>query len=135
MKRLAIFFKQFWPTIIVVCVILYATWTAHPIEEDDLPIFPHYDKLIHAIMMGGFAGAVAFDWCRARAGRRVSSARMLRFAMLAVVFSAVDEIVQGLLPIGRPSDFVDFIADIVGVIVSYYTAPLAINALLHRKKR
>ena len=46
---------------IVVAVIAYATIAENPPVPDDMPVIPHIDKLIHAIMFGGLAGAVMFD--------------------------------------------------------------------------
>lgn len=55
----------FWlPSALVVAVIIYATLFPDPAGADELPDIPGIDKLIHAIMFGGMAGALAFDYCR-----------------------------------------------------------------------
>jgi len=50
-----------WPTALVVGVILYATLNSDPVGADRFPAIPHLDKLIHAIMFGGLFSAISFD--------------------------------------------------------------------------
>ncbi len=127
MKRIL----HYWPTFIVVCVIIYATWLPHPLPSSSLPSIPHIDKLIHAIMMGGFTGAVMFDYYRQCPSRRPLTLRVvIAFTSMAMAFSVVDETVQGLLPIGRPSDPLDLLADWLGCVVAAFTAPPAIRAVV-----
>lgn len=126
---------SYWPTALVLFVILYATWLPHPLPEDDIPPIPHIDKLIHAIMMGGLAAALMFDWYRVDRTHVLTLRRIILFTSVAMAFSVVDEIVQGLLPIGRPSDLVDLLADWGGCIIAAFAAPPAIRAVLRRYRR
>ncbi len=124
---------NYYPTAIVVAVILYATWFPDPIDPDKIPLIPHIDKLIHSIMMGGLLGALLFDYKRADRKRVLSRSVVLKFMFAVMAFGVFDEIVQGFLPIGRPSDFVDILADWFGAFVAVLTAPPAVNAVLRRK--
>lgn len=124
---------HYWPTALVVCVIIYATWVPHPLPEDELPPIPHLDKLIHAVMMGALAGALMFDYYRSCARRVLSARTVILFTAVAMGFSVVDEVVQGLLPIDRPSDPVDLVSDWIGCIVAAFTAPPAIRAVVRRR--
>lgn len=129
MKRLL----SYWPSFIVLCVIIYATWLPHPIPAASIPAIPHIDKLIHAIMMGGFVGALMFDYYRSAPQRHLLTLRItLAFTASVMAFCVVDEVVQGLLPIGRPSDPMDLLADWFGCIVALFTAPPAIRAVARR---
>ena len=65
MTRLFTFLRRYWPSGLCLAVIIYATLSSDPIGADELPLIPHIDKIIHFIMMGGFAGAIAFDYYRA----------------------------------------------------------------------
>lgn len=124
---------KYWPTALVVLVILYATWVPHPLPDDEIPPIPHVDKLIHAIMMGGLAAALMFDYYRSSAARRLSPRAVILFVAVAMGFSVVDEVVQGLLPIGRPSDPLDLLADWTGCFVAAIAAPPAIKAVVRRR--
>lgn len=116
----------------VVAVILYATLAEHPVPDNDLPLIPHIDKLIHAIMMGGLTGALAFDYQRARRAASVLTVRvMLTIAFGVLIFSAVDEILQSVLTAERSGDPLDLLADAVGILVAIPTAPPVIRRILH----
>lgn len=125
------FLKDYWPSAIVIAVILYATFSSDPIVADSLPVFPHADKLIHSIMMGGLVGAVAFDYQRARKPVRSLDRRVMLAVTLGVmVFGVADELVQGALDNSRSSDFYDVLADWVGSWVAFFSAPPAIYGVL-----
>ena len=119
----------FWPSLIVLLVILYATWVPQPIDPDDIPPIPHIDKLIHAIMMGGLCGALMFDYYRNRLGL-LTPRTIIAFTVAVMAFSAVDEWMQGVLPIGRPSDFIDLLADWGGCLVAAFAAPPVIRKVI-----
>lgn len=127
---------RFWPTAIVLAVIIYATWVPHPLPDTDIPPIPHIDKLIHAVMMGGLAGAMMFDYHRADPRRRPLTPRIIiLFTAVAMGFSVIDEVVQGLLPIGRPSDPLDLLADWAGCLVAAFAAPPAVRAVTKPRRR
>jgi VanZ family protein len=128
------FFKRWYPSCLVLAVILYATLASHPLPEDSLPLIPYLDKWIHAIMMGGFVGAIAFDWKRADRSRRLSFKVMMCIAVGVMIFGAADELMQLLADNGRSGEWLDLAADIVGALVAVFAAPPAINAVLKDAK-
>lgn len=115
-------------------VILYAVFASDPLPDAQLPRIPHLDKIIHAVMMGGLVGAVAFDL-----QRRNTSVPKLSFKLMAtiwlgvVAFSAFTEIAQAELTHARHGDWADFAADIIGAAAAVYLAPPAIRAVLRVK--
>lgn len=121
--------RRYWPTALVILVIIYATLFPDPAGVDSLPPLPYLDKLIHAIMFGGLAGAIAFD--RRRAGFALTHRTMLLCCLGAAAFGAFIEVVQTWMNIGRSGDWFDFLADVVGIVVAYFTAPPAIKSLSH----
>lgn len=125
----------YWPTMLVVLVILYATMVSHPVGADSLPAIPHIDKLIHAGMMGGLIGALAFDWQRNNRDHRLTSALMWTLFGVVMSFSIFDEIFQGLLSNGRSADPWDFVADCIGAITAVYLAPPVIRQVLSIKAK
>lgn len=132
MKRLL---RHYWPTLIVLIVIIYATWVPKPVDPEDIPPIPYIDKLIHAIMMGGLTGALAFDYKRQERRHMLTLKVMTVITAGVLLFGVVDEIVQGLLPIGRPSDPWDLVADWAGTLIGAVTAPPAVNAVVRRMRR
>lgn len=127
--------RHYWPTLIVLTVIIYATWVPQPVDPDDIPSIPHIDKLIHAVMMGGLLGAIAFDYKRQERRHMLTLKVVAMMTAGVMMFGMVDEIVQGLLPIGRPSDPWDLVADWAGTLVTALTAPPAVNAVVGRMRK
>lgn len=124
------FFIDFWPTMLVLAVIAYATLHSSPVTPD-MSFIPHIDKLIHAIMMGGLLSAVAFDWQRRNRSRNVLTPKFLWILFACVVvFSCADEILQKAMENGRAADILDFAADTAGALIALFTAPPAIRAVL-----
>lgn len=119
---------------LTLAVILYATLSPDPALADDLPSIPHIDKLIHAIMFGGLYGAVVFDTYRFRKSRSRFSPLGIRFllslALAIMAFSVVDELMQKELTTERSAEFLDLIADWVGICVAFFSAPPAVRAVL-----
>lgn len=81
-------------------------------------------------MFGGFFGAMSFDWYRS--GHKYSRRILLLFAAISVAFGGLVELFQMAMDNGRSADFLDLIADIVGVLVAYFTAPPVIKKLIKR---
>mgnify|MGYP001634799328 CR=1 FL=1 len=119
------YIKRYWPTGLVVATILYATWLPAPIGDETLPSIPNIDKWIHAAFGFGLVCALAFD--NFRAGVRLSLTRLLVLTLCAMAAMAVDEVVQGLLPIGRPSDAMDLLADWAGTAIGALAGPAVLN--------
>ena len=82
-------------------------------------------------MFGGFTGALIFD--NRRSGIEITRKLLERVGMIAITCGAVDELVQGLLPIGRPWDRLDFLADLAGIVVAIYLAPPVVKAIFKNK--
>lgn len=123
-------FSKYWPSCLVVALILYATLAPDPIGAEELPSVPHLDKLIHAIMMGGLFGAIVFDRQRSDRSRSVTKRELYWIAVFVMLFGAVDETVQGLMGLGRSGDIMDLIADWIGTWVAFLVAPPAIRRVL-----
>lgn len=130
------FLKRYWPSLLTLGVILYATLDSDPIDTEPLWEIPYFDKWIHAIMMGGLVGAIAFDWERWHRPARVLTPRVMWTICAGVIaFGAIDEVAQGLMDNGRGSEWLDFAADVVGAIVAVFLAPGAIYRCLSCQRR
>lgn len=131
MKRIKTFLCQYWPTLIVIGLILYATLSSDPTGDVSIEI-PHLDKLIHAIMMGGLVGAIAFDYKRAERQRQLTFRFMSTVAAYVMAACIADELAQAYLTDSRSGDVLDLLADWAGVWVAVFTAPPAVNRVLRK---
>ena len=129
------FLKRFWPSLLTLGVVLYATLTASPLGDEKLPLIPHIDKAIHAVMMGGLTGAVLFDLRRADRRRTLGWRLVLAVGAGVLLFAMADEWLQGQLNIGRPSDPYDAAANAAGVLAAMAVAPCSVRRVLPEKSK
>lgn len=135
-RKFCSFVARFWPSMLVLSIILYGTLSSHPLGDEKLPAIPHIDKLIHFLMMGGLVAAILFDLRRHvfRSAEdtfrlRLSPYIILCVALGVIAFSIFDEWLQGQLSIGRPSEIYDGIANIMGIIVASVSAPAVLKRM------
>lgn len=124
------FFKRYWPSLLTLAVVLYATLYPDPLDDNTMPPIPHLDKLIHAVMMGGLYGAIVFDTQRADRSKSLSRAFLIAVAVGVIAFGALDEVAQNAMGLGRSGDGLDFVADFVGVAVAFFVAPPMVRKVL-----
>lgn len=122
------------PSTLTLAVVLYATLYPDPAGVDNFPKIPHLDKLIHAIMFGGLAGAWAFDYTRSRHAVKPSFRRMLICALASAILGGIIEILQEWMGLGRGCDPYDFAADTIGCIIALLSAPQAIKYVITKSR-
>lgn len=137
--KFAEFIKSYWPSLLTLAVILYATLWPDPEVPETVFLFPHVDKLIHAIMFGGLFGAIVFDTRRRnrRMGLRpcnVSQSTLLRIGLILLIFSVVDEFLQKALTTTRSADIWDIMADWGGILIAFIIAPPVVRWVLPANK-
>lgn len=95
-------------------VIFAASSTPQPFGVQELP--PFVDKVIHALMFGGFSLTV---WMALRcSARHMSVGRLSLLAVLiATLYGLSDEIHQSFVP-GRTMDGLDLVADAIGACLA-----------------
>lgn len=123
--------KRWWPTILTLAVVLYATLWPDPAGSDVGGLFEGADKLIHAIMMGGLLSAILFD--RRRAGRILTRRYVLIAVAAMFVFAVFDEVAQGAMQLGRSFEAFDLLADWGGIVIAALTAPPVIKRIFRKK--
>jgi len=126
------FIRRWWPTILTLGLVLWLTLAPDPVPTEDLPLFPGADKLVHAIMMGGLAGAVMFDYERdgVRRAQRLTPKVVRTVVLCMAFFCAIDEWAQGEMGLGRSTDILDLLADWVGVVVAAIVTPPLLRRIL-----
>lgn len=103
-------------TLTIVCFlsICWLTLAPHPLPDNDIPLFPGADKIVHAIMFGGFTLCIILDWNR-RHGWPVTVSKADWYApVYASGFGIVTELLQQEMNAGRSGDVWDLVADIIG---------------------
>ncbi len=107
---------------VVLAAVLYLTLYPDPLPDNDMHLFPGVDKVVHALMMLGISGCVAFDYMRSRFGigeKTPPKSFLLCLLLATILFGGVIELLQSLMDLGRSEDMLDFIADSVGALVAF----------------
>lgn len=109
-------------TVVVLAAILYLTLYPNPLPDNDIPLFPGADKVVHGLMMFGLSGCAAYDYMRSRYGKgKMTPPKGMLLCLLAltILFGGVIELLQSWMDLGRSEDMLDFVADAVGAIVAF----------------
>lgn len=104
-------FAAWLPAVTWAAIIFYLS---HGPPSPDVPpwIFVH-DKLSHAVAFGLLSGLIYFAF---RRGHGIPPSQAVWFAaLLASLYGATDEVHQCFIP-GRESDWLDWLADVVGAV-------------------
>lgn len=116
-----------WWSVICIAAVLYLTLVPDPLGDNDLPLFPGADKVVHGVMMFGVVVCVIFD--RLRSQRRYEKPAPPQAAVwgavaAVVAFGGVIELAQGAMGLGRGEDWLDFAADAAGAVAGGVAAIL-----------
>lgn len=99
-------------TLAVVVIILYLTLLPKPFGEEELPLFPGVDKLVHCCMFGGLAFTYIFE--RKQMGKKLDMKQALTACLIVTIFGIAVEFAQSAMAVGRSGDLADGIADAIG---------------------
>lgn len=124
-------------SILVIAAILWLTLAPDPLPDNDLPLFPGFDKVGHACMFGGLYFAAAFDWStRHRKSHicpdtsfKLPAKYAIAILVATIAFGGAIELIQGAMGMGRGCDIFDFLADIAGVAVAALITPCILQAM------
>lgn len=111
-----------WPTAVVVCLILYATLNPDPVGISPKLYFPGIDKVIHFIMFFVFSGALYFDWSKERLPLKMTVEKVLIIAIISLSLGIVIEFLQTGMGLGRTGSVADVAADAAGAITGAFLA-------------
>lgn len=125
---------HWWPSLLTLAAVLWLTLAPDPVPDTGVYLFPHADKVVHAIMFGGLTGAILFDWRRMPEHRsqRMPVRTVVMIAFIVTVIATLDELSQTAMALGRYTDMMDLLADWVGIIVAVFTAPPLLNLIFRR---
>lgn len=126
---------------VVFMAILWLTLAPHPLPESDVTLFEHADKVVHALMFGGMVFALVIDrelWWQRRyeqtgAMPRGSLVPLAVMALAVILFGGAIELLQAWMGLGRGCDLLDFLADILGVVLFTVISPPLVSLMLNRR--
>ena len=122
-------------TTIVTLAIIYLTLVPKPLPDIRISLWEHTDKVVHAIMFGGFVAACCLDYMRKYQITAISKRNMLIIIAIASIFGGIIEILQNAMGIGRSGDYLDFIADFAGIMLFASISPAIIRKLFLPQNR
>lgn len=118
-ERIHRLFKK-WPkwilTIVCLGIILWLTLAPHPLGEEELPLFPGADKIVHGLMFFCLALSLFFDALRSRGWRPLGLPLLAALTIAAMLTGIAIECVQPLF--GRSFEFWDMGADAFGAVIA-----------------
>lgn len=103
--------------VVCACAILWLTLAPEPIGEEEIVLFPGADKLVHAIMFGGFALTLLIDLERKNGWKSLNDSTVWGAVWYSAAFGLLVECAQLLMGMGRSFEWTDFLADFAGAIV------------------
>jgi VanZ family protein len=116
--------KRYPISITIIGVIAYLSFFKPPVIEFTNSIF-FFDKIVHLCMYSGMSIALWLEFMRNHKNERLPLLRVWIGAIICpIAFSGVVEFLQGYFTTYRGGDWLDFVANTVGVVlgslVSYY---------------
>lgn len=111
-KKLASFHAG---TILVGAAILWLTLAPHPIGDQEIPLFPGADKIVHALMFLGLCGIFLVEMQIIGKLRKSVAA----VATICTILMGIGiEYLQRLMGLGRSFEAADMIADTTGALIA-----------------
>jgi len=117
-------FRHYWKSIIVIGCILYLSF-APPSTFQGIPTFNFEDKLVHLLMYASLTIVLIFDHYRTVKELNVNKIAFILICLVfPTLFGGVIEIIQPLLFFPRSASWLDWLADILGVLIGWQTMKL-----------
>ena len=125
--------KRWVATALVLLFIFYLTLVPRPLPDTNIEI-PGLDKLVHAIMFGVLAFVASIDMARRNRShiKSLSISTIIIISVIVAFIGLLIEILQQLMQLGRVGDLLDFIADIIGIIIASIITVNFLNSLINR---
>lgn len=121
--------RHYWKSILVVACILYLSF-APPSTFKRIPTFEHEDKLVHLLMYFGLTAMLIYEYYR---NSKKPNSHTLTFVFICLVFPALfGGIIEVLQPLffARSASWVDWIADLAGVLLAWLLMKLILKRII-----
>lgn len=104
-------------TAVCFAAICWLTLASKPLGDTDVMLFPHADKVAHAIMFGGFSFCIMLDSVRRRGWQRCRPATGVISVLASGAVGIATEYLQDAMHAGRSGDLLDLVADCTGAVI------------------
>ena len=134
MNKVIYIIKKYPISLCLIAVVIYLSFFKPP--SIDMPKFPHYDKLVHFCMYAAISGMlwIEFLWNHKRYDHVLSHA-WIGATLCPIIMGGVIEILQENCTDYRGGDWLDFLANTVGVIAASLIAYYIIRPLFIRQRK
>lgn len=109
---------KYWKSIAITGIILYLSF-APPSDFKGIPTFNNEDKLIHFLMYLAFSGLLIVDYTYNSLKRTEQKLKLLSL-VFPVALGGVIEVLQPILAAPRTGSWLDWYADIFGVLAGWW---------------
>lgn len=126
------FIKNYWLSLIVIAIIVYLSFFTPP--QTAMPTIPYMDKIVHFCMYGGLTGVLwtQYFWCH----KNIQKSHLSIGGILCpIAMSGLIEIGQSTLTVNRTGDWMDFIANTLGVFVATLVGYYIVRPLVYQYKQ
>lgn len=124
------YFKKYPLSLVVIAAICYLSFFTPP--QTELEEVPNIDKLAHICMYGGLCTILWFEYLRNHSA--INRTHMLWGGIIApIAMSGCIELLQTYCTTSRSGDWLDFLANSIGVLLATLLGYYGLRPLLWRK--
>lgn len=128
------YLKQYPFSLFIILTVIYLSFFKPP--SVSIPLFPHFDKVVHFCMYGGLSGMLWIEFLLNH--KHSESPKMLHAwigaALCPIALSGCIELGQEYLTSYRGGEWADFLANICGVVVATLIAYYFLRPLILKKR-
>lgn len=129
MKDILYKIPSFLPSAIALLTLFYFTLIPQPLPPIEVSIV-NFDKVVHIVMMFLVCFVITFDFTRRERQRELSLPVRFYVMLATIILGALIEVAQGTPIIHRGCDVWDGVANAIGCILAFFTAPPLLRRLL-----
>lgn len=115
------YIKKYPFSLLVIFAVLYLSFFKPPQVDEDLPLFPGLDKLVHLCMYLGMSGVLWWEFYRAHRYERPPMHHAWIGAFVCpILLSGLIELLQAYATEHRGGEWLDFVANVAGVLLASF---------------
>ena len=128
------YIKRYPVSLTIIAIVIYLSFFKPP--SIGVPLFPHFDKLVHICMYGGVSGILWIEFLRNhKKYEEVMWHAWIGAVVCPIVMSGVIELLQEYCTTHRGGDWLDFAANSFGVALATLIACFIIRPLMMKKRK
>ena len=121
MEENKISFKKFVPGLAWFFIVgILTLMPGNDVPEASWLNIPHLDKLVHAVMFGGLTLFFCLPYLKSGFSTQKKTNIFIRISLSLVLWGLIIEVIQKYFVPGRGFEWLDVLADAVGVLIAYW---------------